>query len=86
MTITDTGHTQPKETPMTATSAPTKNPHHVPTLITGWAVVAVILGALWGAGRDPEHAAWSGLAVVAIIAVWGYNKVRKTAFDRHSHR
>jgi len=86
MTITDRT-TNPKESPMTATTTTQiKNPHRIPALITGWAVIAVVLGALWGAGRDPQHAAWSGLAVVAIVAIYGYHKVRKATFDRHSHR
>jgi hypothetical protein len=83
---------QPKESPMTTTtpetttvSTPT-NPYRIPAIITGWGVVAVFIGALWGAGHNPEHAEWSAFALVAIIAVYAYNKIRATAFNRYSNR
>jgi hypothetical protein len=76
-------------TATTTTNAPTQskdNPHRIPTLITGWGVPFVFIGALFGAGRDPEHAAWSGFAIVAIVVLYLVNKVRKAAYDRRAAR
>jgi len=80
-----------KENTMTATTQTAArpitvaNPHRIPTLITGWAVIAVFLGALWGAGHHPDDAAWSAFAVIAMIGIYLYNKARKVTFDRR-HR
>lgn len=83
--------THPKETPMTVTAtAPATttpvNPYTIPAKVTGWAVIIVFLGALWGAGNDPENAAWSAFAVVAMIACYLYNKIRQAAFAARTKR
>jgi hypothetical protein len=67
-------------TPTTPT-ATEKNPHTIATAITGWGLIAVFLGALWGAGHDPAHASWSALAVVAAIVCYVVNKTRKIAHN-----
>jgi hypothetical protein len=72
---------QPKESTVN-----TDNPHRIPTLITGWAVIATVIGGLYGASHDPEHASWSAFAIVASIGVYLYNKVRKTVHDRRAGR
>lgn len=69
--------TEPTVKPITVT-----NPHRIPALITGWAVIAVFLGALWGAGHHPADAGVSAFAVVAMVSIYLYNKARKVAFDR----
>lgn len=60
------------------------NPHKIPTLITGWAVIAVVLGAMWGTASDPAHAGVSAAAVVAIVAAYLVNKVRMVAYARRT--
>lgn len=73
-------------TELTAKPTTVTNPHRVPTILTGWAVIAVFLGALWGAGHDPKHAGISAFAVVVMIGVYLYNKARKVAFDRKARQ
>ena len=68
------------------TSVPTKNPHRLLTLLTGWAVIATVIGGLWGAGHDPEHAEWSAFAIVASILIYLFHKVRAVRFDRRNAR
>lgn len=74
---------------MTATAtaaAPTipANPHRIPAAITGWAIPFVVLGALWGAGHQPEDASWSAAAVVAIVAIFALHKTRQAVWNlRH---
>lgn len=67
-------------------TSPTSNPHRVPTQITGVALIATIIGALYGASTQPEHAEWSAFAVAAAIAVYLYNKARKVAYDRRASK
>ncbi|MGX6605688.1 hypothetical protein ACWKSP_26675 [Micromonosporaceae bacterium Da 78-11] len=84
MTTTDSPTN--RQEPTMTTPTVTKNPYNIQTRITGWAVVAVFLGALWGAGHDPENASWSAFALVAIISIYAYNKIRQVAFNRYSSR
>ena len=82
-----------KETDMTTTAhAPTapnlttRNPHRLPARVTGWGVVLVFLGAMWGAGHDPANAAWSAAAVVLMVGFYLSNKVKQFTFDRRTRR
>lgn len=76
-------HNPTKETAMNAN---TDNPHRIPTLITGWAVIVTVIGGLYGASTQPEHAEWSAFAIIASIVVYLVNKIRKNAYDRRSAR
>jgi hypothetical protein len=85
MTDTENSQTQ-METNMTAiqanrttTKAPA-NPHHVGTIITAWAIPFVFIGALWGAGHDPEHAGVSAFAFVAIVAIHLVQRIRRAVW------
>lgn len=64
----------------------TKNPHRIPVQITGWAVVAVSLGAAWGAIHDPQHAGVSAAAWVAMVALYLVNLVRMAAYAVRSRK
>lgn len=73
-------------TATTQAPAQVSNPHRIGTLITGWAIPIVFLGALYGASTTPEHAGWSAFAVLAIIACYAYNKVRSVRYNRSQSR
>ncbi len=69
---------------ITTTAKPTANPHHVGTVITGWAIPLIFVGALWGAGHDPANASWSALAFVVIVALHLVQRIRRNVWARHN--
>ncbi len=86
MTTTDRNmRPNPKENTMTATTtqpATTTNPHQAATVITMVAIPLIFLGAMWGAGNNPEHAEWSGFAVLAIVALHVMKRIQRNAWNR----
>ncbi len=78
-----------KENAMTTTTArpvETTNPHHVPALITLWAIPLVFIGALWGAGNNPENAEWSGFAFLLIVGLHVMKRVQRNAWNRRNSK
>ena len=67
--------------PTTTTTRPATNPHHISTVITSWAIPFVFLGAMWGAGHNPEHADWSAFAVFAIVAIHFVQRIRRFVWN-----
>jgi hypothetical protein len=71
----------------TTTAAPTTtpttdNPHRIATGILGWAIPLVLLGAIWGAIHNPEHAGISAGAFLLTLVLYGVKKVQYLAWNR----
>lgn len=92
MTLARPGHRKPpatnqpvKETTMTTSTAAkpatVTNPHAFITKLMGWALIATVLGGLWGAGHDPQHAGISAAAIVAAIGIYLFHKVRAITWN-----
>ncbi len=86
MTTLDTRNqstTNQKENPV---PAPTSNPHTLLTKLTGFALIATVIGGLYGAGQHPEAAEWSALAIVAAIGIYLFHKTRAVLWARRNAR
>ncbi len=71
-----------KETTMTTTT----NPYKLPAAIFGWALIATVLGGLWGAGHNPDNAGISAAAIVASVGIYLYYKARSVSWARKATR
>ncbi len=65
----------------TTTAKPPANPHSIATAITLWAIPIVLIGAIWGASHDPQHAGISAAAALAIVVIHLVKRAQRTIWN-----